>query len=147
MRTMARKPTDAELAEAMSRKPVYKVVRKRGNGQLVSLWVEGTAKHPRVSTNHQLEEFTGVALHYSRMKLTGNGRYGIFCCRTLEDAMVQSRCNGCGRLCLIFKAYPLGTEIDNTSGFGDCGTVLYPSIILDKRIVKLVDYRHGYRYI
>lgn len=141
MGVVTREPTAEELAEALACKPVYKVVRKKDNGRLVSLWVKGTAKSPTISYDLHHARFAGRTLVYSRGKVTSDGRYGIFCCKTIVDAKRQASANGWHKLCLIFKAYPLGAEIDNTSAYGGDGVVLYPAIILGNRILKRYDYR------
>lgn len=142
MGVTTREPTAKELAEALACKPVYKVVRKKDNGRLVSLWVKGTAKSPLISCNQYNEEFIGLTLNYRRGRVTSDGVYGIFCCKTMEAAKHQATGNGKHVLSLIFEAYPLGREIENTSSFGNIyGDVLYPAIILGSRILKRYDYR------
>lgn len=140
MKLTARKPTEAELAEAMSRKPVYKVVRVLGSGQLKSLWVQGTREKLQ-SVQVEGRYIDLFALTYARRKLSSNGAYGIWCCQNMKDAFYQARGNGCGMLCAVLKAYPIGNSIQTPRGWGDRGTVLYPAIILGRQIVKLVDNR------
>lgn len=141
MGVATRAPTAKELAEAIACKPVYKVVRKKDNGRLVSLWVKGTAKSPLVSFDLHGRQFTGLTLNYRRGRVTSNGVYGIFCCKTMEAAKHQATGNGKHVLSLIFEAYPLGREIENTSGFGKSDDVLYPAVVLGNRILRRHDYR------
>ena len=132
---MARKPTTQELDQAKSHTPVYKAVRVDRRGRIVSLWVRGTEEFPVVSTDDKGREFSGVTIIYGRGKLSGDGRYGIFCCKDLRSAKIQAVRNGKYSRCRVYRALPIGNEIENTSGFGLEGTVLYPAIILEKRAV------------
>lgn len=141
MRLTAREPTQAEIAEAMSNEPLLKVVRVTGK-KLKSLWVEGTYKDPQViSVGGKLVQ--AFAITYIRGKLSSNGKYGIWCCKDMNTARKQAQGNGPHRLCAIFKAYPIGEQIERPGGYGGEGTVLYPAIILGRRVVKLIDNR-GY---
>lgn len=138
--TATRKPTREELTKGMIGKRVYKAVRVADRDRLVSLWVKGTKGKPVVSTDANGKEFSGHTLTYEEGRVTSDGRYGIFCCKTLEEALHQSRVNGCG-LCRIYTAMSVGTLIENTSSFGSEDTVLYPGIILDKRMADIEWYR------
>jgi len=130
MRLTAREPTEVEFKEAMANKPVYKVVRVKGK-KLKSLWVDGTKKKPML-IEHDIVAF---ALTYAEGKLSDNGRYGIWCCKTLAKAVLQSHTNGRGKRTAIFKAYPIGEPIQPPLGWG-WDAVLYPAIILGERVVE-----------
>jgi len=136
MRLTARQPTEAELAKAMSNKPVYKVVRVIGDGDLKSLWVRGTREEPLhiEVMGKQMSIFT---LTYEEDKLSSNGKYGIWCCKTEEAAAYQVRANGNG-LCAVFIAYPIGKLIETPRGWKKVGIVLYPSIILGEQVAELI---------
>lgn len=128
---MLSKPTEQQLEEAR-KKPVYKVVRVEGN-RLKSLWVTGTEKHP----THISNVGEAIALTYELGMVVSDGRYGIWCCTSLRAAKGQAHGNGCGRLCGIYKARPLGKPVRPPSGWGDFGTVLYPAIIMGELVTTL----------
>lgn len=135
----ARKPTEVELTEAMSREPVYKVV-KVDCRVLRSLWVIGTVSNPKLITVNS-KQVEASALTYMRGRLTTGGRFGVWCCKSLAAAYRQVTRNGMGKRCLIFEAYPLGKRIRNITHFGTQGTILYPAIILGSRIIAKADER------
>ena len=136
---MLRKPTQEEIKEAKSRKPIYKVVRVEG-GELKSLWVTGTKRKPIY-----IEEKPIFALTYRPEYLTSNGKYGVWCTKTKKVARHQPRHNGQGLLTQLFRAWSIGKAITAPPGWRDEGAVLYPAIILDKEPFEIIDKRQEVR--
>ena len=135
---MIRKITKQHLREA-SEEPVYKVVMEEKNGRLRSLWVVGTKKRPDYAFAGS-EDIPIYALTYKPDRVISDGRYGIWCCKTFEDAVCQASWNGYKRLCQVHKAYPIGMPIKPPPSWGHPGTVLYPAVIMGE-CVKTIDNR------
>lgn len=132
---MIRKITEQHLKDA-SKKPVYKVVRVEEDSSLKSLWVRGTRKEPLMIEAHDMK-ISAYTLTYKPDRVVSNGRYGIWCCRTLGDAVKQADLNGGRNLCnKIFKAFPIGKPITPPETWGRNGTVLYPAVIMGSSCLK-----------
>lgn len=130
---MLSKPTAEELAEAEQNEPVYKMVAVRGN-RLISLWVRGTERKPAF-----LAPYYAFTLYYKPGFKTSDGKFGVWCCKSLAAARRQTMVNGNRELCRIFKAYPLGAKIRGPVGWWDRDTVLYPAIILGSEPVEEIN--------
>jgi len=136
---MIRKVTKQHLKEA-SEKPVYKVVQVKEDGSLISLWVKGTKKSPLMLYANG-ETNPAYTLTYKPDRVVSDGRYGIWCCETLKDAINQALCNSRHNLCKIYKVLPIGEAITPPGTWEHGGTVLYPAIIMGSNCVKVIDRR------
>ena len=114
----------------------YKAVRVGKGDKLDSLWMRNTKEHPMESMDECGELFYGHTLTYKRGERTSNGRYGIFCCISFDEARVQVASNGYhNKTNAIFRAFPAGAQIPNTSSWGTQGTVLFEGIVLGKKML------------
>lgn len=142
---MIRKVTKQHLKDASTR-PIYKVVREEEDGSLKSLWMVGTKKSPML-IEIDGKDVPAYTLTYKPDRVISDGRYGIWCCPTLEDAIHQADVNGSNKLCKIYEVYPIGKFIETPGTWGRSGTVLYPAVIMGSKCIKVIDHRgKGVRY-
>jgi len=73
-------------------------------------------------------------------RVISDGKLGIWCCATIEDARIQAITSGCHNLCRVYKVYPIGERIPTPEGWQTGGTVLYPAVIMDE-LYETIDRR------